>query len=203
MKKEVIATENAPKAVGPYSQAIRVGQFVYTSGQIALNPATGVLVETDDADETITLQAEQVLKNLSAVLEAADSSLAQVVKTTVFLKSIKDYAAVNAVYAQFFGENPPARSAVSVAALPLGARVEIEAVALVNEETSTATAVREGVGEAIAAVEANVSYRIHEISQYLADLQTKIEKRGKKGKDVKKKEAKGKKKDKKDKKDKK
>ncbi|MDA0245708.1 MAG: RidA family protein [Chloroflexi bacterium] len=130
MNKEVIATEQAPKAVGPYSQAIRVGDLIYTSGQIGLDPATGKLVAGADAAETIQLQTTQVLRNLTAVLEAADSSLHHVVKTTVFLESMSDYAAVNAIYAQFFGANPPARSAVAVAGLPLGAKVEIEAVAI-------------------------------------------------------------------------
>ncbi len=132
MNKEVIATEQAPKAVGPYSQAIRVGDLIYTSGQIGLDPATGKLVAGADAAETIQLQTTQVLRNLTAVLEAADSSLHHVVKTTVFLESMSDYAAVNAIYAQFFGETPPARSAVAVAGLPLGAKVEIEAVAILK-----------------------------------------------------------------------
>ena len=132
MNKEVIATEQAPKAVGPYSQAIRVGDLIYTSGQIGLDPATGKLVAGADAAETIQLQTTQVLRNLTAVLEAADSSLHHVVKTTVFLESMSDYAAVNAIYAQFFGETPPARSAVAVVGLPLGAKVEIEAVAILK-----------------------------------------------------------------------
>ncbi|MBK8430065.1 MAG: RidA family protein [Chloroflexi bacterium] len=132
MNKEVIATEQAPKAVGPYSQAIRVGDLIYTSGQIGLDPATGKLVAGADAAETIQLQTTQVLRNLTAVLEAADSSLHHVVKTTVFLESMSDYAAVNVIYAQFFGETPPARSAVAVAGLPLGAKVEIEAVAILK-----------------------------------------------------------------------
>jgi 2-iminobutanoate/2-iminopropanoate deaminase len=130
MNKEVIATEQAPKAVGPYSQAIRVGDLVYTSGQIGLDPATNKLVMGADAAETIQLQTTQVLRNLTAVLEAADSSLHHVVKTTVFLESMSDYGVVNTIYAQFFGETPPARSAVAVAGLPLGAKVEIEAVAV-------------------------------------------------------------------------
>lgn len=127
MKKEIIATENAPAAVGPYSQAVRVGDLVFTAGQIALDPATGKLVGED-----APAQAEQVLRNLRAVLEAAGSSLENVVKTTVFLDSMDDYKAVNEVYGRFFTNNPPARSAVEVARLPLGALVEIEAVAVIG-----------------------------------------------------------------------
>jgi len=124
MNKEIIQTEHAPAAVGPYSQAVRVGQFVYTAGQIPLDPATGKMVDDD-----ITVQSERALRNLESVLTAAGGSLTDVVKTTVFLQDMAEFAAMNAVYAQFFSQNPPARSAVQVAALPLGARVEIEAVA--------------------------------------------------------------------------
>jgi len=127
MSREVISTSKAPAAVGPYSQAIRVGNLVFTAGQIAIDPAQGRLIEGD-----VAAQTRQVLTNLSAVLEAADSALSQVVKTTVFLQDIGDFAAMNTVYAEFFPEKPPARSAVQVAALPLGALVEIEAVALVE-----------------------------------------------------------------------
>lgn len=126
MEKQIIATEHAPAAVGPYSQAVRVGDLLFTAGQIALDPATGALAEGD-----VSAQATRALTNLQAVLEAGGSGLAHVIKTTVFLTDMADYAAVNAVYARFLGEAPPARSAVAVAALPLGARVEIEAVALV------------------------------------------------------------------------
>jgi len=127
MKREIISTTAAPKAIGPYSQAIRAeGVFVFTSGQIALDPTTGQMIGTTAAE-----QAEQVLKNLQAVLKAAGSNLAHVVKTTVFLQNMNDFAAVNEVYARFFPENPPARSAVAAQALPKGALVEIEAVALV------------------------------------------------------------------------
>ncbi|NCF67633.1 MAG: reactive intermediate/imine deaminase [Chloroflexi bacterium] len=128
MSKEIIQTQHAPAAVGPYSQAIRIGQFVYTAGQIPLDPANGKMVEDD-----ITTQAERALRNLQAVLNAAGGSLDDVVKTTVFLQDMAEFGAMNAVYAQFFGQNPPARSAVQVAALPLGARVEIEAVAFLPE----------------------------------------------------------------------
>jgi len=105
-----------------------VGKLIYTAGQIALDPASGKLVDGD-----ITQQTEQVLLNLQAVLKAAGSSLKRVVKTTVFLQDIGDFAAMNAVYSQFFSQAPPARSAVQVAALPLGAQVEIEAVAVVKK----------------------------------------------------------------------
>jgi len=126
-QREVISTEAAPAAVGPYSQAIRTGHLVFTAGQIGINPATGKLVSEDT-----TAQAEQTLRNLSAILEAAGSSLSQVVKSTIFLADINDYPAVNAVYSRFFDVDPPARSTVQVAALPLGARVEIEVIALVG-----------------------------------------------------------------------
>ena len=126
MSKEVISTKNAPAALGPYSQAISTGSMVFTAGQVAIDPATGKLLEDD-----ITIQTEQVLKNLTAVLTAAGSSLENVVKCTVFLQDMGEFAAMNAVYGKYFTENPPARSAVQVAALPLGARVEIEAIAFV------------------------------------------------------------------------
>jgi 2-iminobutanoate/2-iminopropanoate deaminase len=125
MQKETIATDKAPAAVGPYSQAIAFGQLVYTAGQVALDKNTGKLVEGG-----VQEQARQALDNLKAVLEAAGSGMEQVVKTTVFLQRIEDYAAVNEVYGRYFGGSAPARSAVAVAALPLGALVEIEAVAL-------------------------------------------------------------------------
>ena len=123
--REVIATEKAPAAVGPYSQAIRAGDLVFTAGQLGLDPATGKLVEGG-----VEAQARQALTNLQAVLEAAGSSLKRVVKVTVFLQDINDFRAVNGVYAQFFTQEPPARSAVQVAALPLGGLIEIEAIAL-------------------------------------------------------------------------
>ena len=125
MSKEIIATENAPAAVGPYSQATKIGNMVYTSGQIGLNPDGSGLVDG------LENQCHQVLKNLSAVLEAAGSSLDNVAKTTVFLSDINDYAVVNGIYAEYFTGNPPARSAVEVANLPLGALVEVEAIAVV------------------------------------------------------------------------
>ncbi len=125
--KEVIHTEQAPKAVGPYSQAIRVGDLLFTAGQIALDPASGQF-RGGEVDE----QARQVLTNLRAVLEAGGSSLDQVIKTTVFVTTMAHYKRVNEVYAEFFTGNFPARSAVAVAELPLGALVEIECVALVG-----------------------------------------------------------------------
>lgn len=130
MTRTRIHTEHAPAAVGPYSQAIRTGNIVFTAGQIALDPATGKLVAND-----ITAQTERVLQNLQAVLEAAGSGLTHVVKTTVFLQDMGEFAAMNAVYGRYFPELPPARSTVAVAGLPLGARVEIEAVALVPDMT--------------------------------------------------------------------
>lgn len=123
-EKKIIHTEKAPAAIGPYSQAVAIGGFLFTSGQIALDPATGVLVDGD-----IKAQTERVLKNLSAVLEEAGASAKDVVKTTVFLSDMNDFAAMNEVYGTFFKENPPARSAVEVAKLPKNAKVEIEAVA--------------------------------------------------------------------------
>ncbi|MCA9960557.1 MAG: RidA family protein [Chloroflexota bacterium] len=126
MAREIIHTEHAPAAVGPYSQAVKIGNLVYTAGQIALDPATGQLREDE-----IQIQTEQVLNNLQAVLKAAGTGLENVVKTTVFLQDMGEFKAMNEVYARFFPNNPPARSAVQVAALPLNGRVEIEAVALV------------------------------------------------------------------------
>lgn len=127
MKKKVVQTDKAPKAIGPYSQAIRTDSMVYTAGQIALDPATAELVAGGVEDQT-----RQVLNNLRNVLEAAGSSLDLVVKTTVFLKDMNDFPKMNSIYAEFFGENPPARSTVAVAGLPKGGLVEIEAVALLS-----------------------------------------------------------------------
>lgn len=126
--RQVIATENAPAAVGPYSQAIKANGFVYTAGQIPLDPATGKIVEGD-----IQAQTQRALQNVQAVLEAAGSNLGNVVKTTVFLQNMADFGAMNEVYARFFEQGPPARSAVEVARLPLGVHVEIEAIALAGD----------------------------------------------------------------------
>lgn len=125
MSRQIVQTENAPRAIGPYSQAIIANGFVFCSGQIALDPVTGQLIEGD-----IAAQTERAIENLRAVLEAAGSSLAHVVKTTVFLRSMADFAAMNAVYERFFSANPPARSTVGNLELPRGAAFEIEAVAL-------------------------------------------------------------------------
>jgi 2-iminobutanoate/2-iminopropanoate deaminase len=128
MKREIISTSQAPAAVGPYSQAVRVGNLVYTAGQIPLNRETAKLVEGG-----IEAQTRQVMQNLAAVLEAAGTGLEHVVKTTIFVTNLGDFAAINQTYGGFFTTNPPARSTVQVAALPLGANVEIEAVAIVPE----------------------------------------------------------------------
>lgn len=127
MSKATIATKNAPAAIGPYSQAITANGFLFTAGQIPLDPATGKLVEGD-----ITAQTERVMENLAAVLAEAGSSFGQVVKTTCFLANLDDFAAFNAVYARYFSENPPARSTVQAARLPAGAQVEVECVALLS-----------------------------------------------------------------------
>lgn len=123
---EIIYTKNAPDAIGPYSQAIKVGNVIYTSGQIAINPATGNIEAAD-----IESQSKQVMKNLTAVLEAAGCTWENVVKTTCFLKDIaKDFAAFNNIYAEVLGDCKPARSCVGVADLPKGVLVEVEAVAV-------------------------------------------------------------------------
>ena len=124
MNKEVISTNNAPAAVGPYSQAIKVGDTLYTSGQIALDPATGAMAASD-----VTGQAEQVMKNLSAVLTAAGYTFEDAVQTTCFLADMNDFAAFNAVYEKYF-VSKPARSCVAAAALPKGALVEVEVIAI-------------------------------------------------------------------------
>jgi 2-iminobutanoate/2-iminopropanoate deaminase len=123
MSRDVISTNKAPAAVGPYSQAIRANGFVFVSGQLGLDPATGKLVDGVEA------QAERALENMGAILSEAGLSFAHVVKATVLLQSMDDFAKVNAVYAKRFPENPPARAAFAVAKLPLGGLVEIEAIA--------------------------------------------------------------------------
>jgi 2-iminobutanoate/2-iminopropanoate deaminase len=123
--KQIIQTEQAPKAIGPYSQAIKSNGFVFASGQIPIIPETGEFVVGGIAEQT-----EQVIKNLSRVLEAAGSGLNRVVKTTVFLADMGEFAAMNEVYGRFFSDEPPARATVEAAGLPRGARVEIEAIAL-------------------------------------------------------------------------
>ena len=126
MANQVIATDEAPKAIGPYSQAIVSGDLVFTSGQIPLDPKTQEMVKGD-----IRAQAERVMENLRGVLEAASASFAQVVKTTIFLADLADFAIVNAVYGERFTEPPPARSTVQAARLPRDAKVEIEVIAIV------------------------------------------------------------------------
>lgn len=127
MKREIVHTEKAPKAIGPYSQAVRIDGLVYTAGQLGLDPATGEFVPGG-----VEGQTRQALTNLKHILEAAGSSLERVVKTTVFLKDMADFPKMNPVYAEFFPQNPPARSTVAVAALPKDGLVEIEVVALVS-----------------------------------------------------------------------
>ena len=125
MNREPVQTDNAPKAIGPYEQAIKANGFIYTAGQIPIDPKTGNFVEGG-----IAAQTRQVLENLKAVLEAGESSLDRVVKATVFLKNMADFAAMNDVYAQYLGGAKPARSTVAVAELPRGALIEIDLVAL-------------------------------------------------------------------------
>jgi 2-iminobutanoate/2-iminopropanoate deaminase len=126
--RQQVQTKNAPAAIGPYSQAIKANGFVYVSGQIPIDPETGEFVSGGIAEQT-----DRVLRNLAAILEASGSSLDQVVKTTVFLADMKEFAGMNEVYATFFSGPPPARATVAAAGLPRDARVEIEAVALVSE----------------------------------------------------------------------
>lgn len=126
--KKTIYSNKAPKAIGPYSQAIVVGQFLYTSGQLGLDPASGNLVEGG-----VEAEARQALVNLGYILNEAGCDHSDVIKTLVFLKDIKDFARVNAIYGEFFTENPPARSAVQVAALPKEAAIEIEAIAICHK----------------------------------------------------------------------
>jgi 2-iminobutanoate/2-iminopropanoate deaminase len=123
--RQVIATNDGPKAIGPYSQAIKANGFIFVSGQIALDPATQQLIAGD-----VAAQTERVLQNLTAILGAAGSSLPQVVKTTVFLKNMSDFAAMNEVYGRHFSDAPPARSTVEVARLPKDVLVEIDVIAL-------------------------------------------------------------------------
>ena len=129
--KEIIATEDAPRAIGPYSQAVRAGNFVFASGQIPIDPATGEFVPGGIAEQT-----EQVLKNLTALFAAAGVGLDQIVKTTVFLADMNDFTAMNEVYGRFFSEAPPARATVQAARLPRDAKVEIEAIAVLGTHAS-------------------------------------------------------------------
>ena len=127
VEKEIIATDRAPQAIGPYSQAVRAGNLIFASGQIPIDPATGQFVAGGIAEQT-----EQVLKNLTALFEAAGVSLTQVVKTTVFLADMEDFTAMNEVYGRFFSEAAPARATVQAARLPRDAKVEIEAIAVLG-----------------------------------------------------------------------
>ena len=125
MEKEIIASPNAPAAIGPYSQAVKVSNTLYCSGQIAIDPATGEL-----ANESVETETRQVLENLSAVLAEAGFALADVVRTTVYMTDMEDYARINTIYGEYFTDNPPARAAVQVANLPKYVRVEISCIAV-------------------------------------------------------------------------
>jgi len=127
MQKQVIQTDNAPKAIGPYSQGIKAGQFLFVSGQIPINPQTGELVTGD-----IQVQTRQVLENVKAIIEEAGCKLTDVVKTTIFLKDMNQFALVNETYGEYFPVNPPARACIEVARLPKDVEVEIEAIVFVQ-----------------------------------------------------------------------
>ena len=124
MIKRIIQTEQAPAAIGPYSQAIRIGNFLYTSGQIALDPESGIFLSGEIEEET-----EQTLKNISAILQAGGVNFENVIKTTVYLSDLNDFTRMNQVYEKYFSKNKPARACVQVAALPKGAKIEIDAIA--------------------------------------------------------------------------
>lgn len=127
--KEIIFTEKAPKPVGPYSQAVKAGGFLFIAGQIPINPETGALVEGD-----IRAQTRQVLENVKAIVEAAGGSLNDVVKVTVYLRDMGDFGAMNEVYSEYFSDSKPARAAVEVSNLPKGAAIEVEAIAYIPED---------------------------------------------------------------------
>ncbi len=124
MRKRIIQTEQAPAAIGPYSQAIRIGDFLYTSGQIALDPKSGKFLSGEIKEET-----EQTLRNISAILQADGLELENVIKTTVYLSDLNDFVQMNQIYEKYFSKNKPARACVQVAALPKGAKIEIDAIA--------------------------------------------------------------------------
>jgi 2-iminobutanoate/2-iminopropanoate deaminase len=123
--RELVSTKHAPQAIGPYSQAVKANGFIFTSGQIAIDPATQDIIDGD-----VSAQTDRVLRNLSEILEAAGSGLGKVVRSTVFLKNMSDFAAMNAVYGRYFTTSPPARSTVEVARLPKDVLVEIDVIAL-------------------------------------------------------------------------
>ena len=127
MNKKVVISENAPKALGSYSQGVSAGQFVFTSGQIGIDPKTGKLCQTD-----FLIESRQVLNNVKAILEAGGSSLDSIIKLTVFLTDLTNFSDLNIIFLDFFKKNPPARSTVEVSALPLGAKLEIEAIGIIK-----------------------------------------------------------------------
>ncbi len=129
--KKIVSTSDAPAAIGPYSQAVRAGSMLFCAGQIPLDPKTGQIVVGDIAE-----QAKRVLENIAAILKAEHLSFDHVVKTTIFLTRMDDFQTVNEIYATYFRQNPPARSTVAVAALPKGAKLEIEVIAAANNDTS-------------------------------------------------------------------
>jgi 2-iminobutanoate/2-iminopropanoate deaminase len=136
MKKKIVSTTDAPAAVGPYSQAVRVGSTIYCAGQIPLDPQSGQIVSKDISEQT-----RRVLDNITAVLKAEGLTFENIVKTTIFLTDLADFQTVNEIYASYFNQTPPARSTVQVPALPKGARIEIEAIAVADQgETSGQTA---------------------------------------------------------------
>jgi len=127
MNKQIISTQNAPSAIGPYSQGVRVGNLLFVSGQIAIDPATGALID----DQSMQAQTRRVLQNVVAIVQAAGGSAQSIVKTTVFLRDMGDFAAMNAVYAGFFTSSPPARATVEAARLPRDVKVEIDCIAFI------------------------------------------------------------------------
>lgn len=129
MSKHIIQTKNAPAAIGPYSQGVIANGFLYTAGQVAINPETGQVIEGD-----IKAQTRRAMENVKAILDAAGTTFAHVVKTTVFIKDMNEFTAMNEVYGEYFKENPPARSTVEVARLPKDVRVEIEAIAVLEKK---------------------------------------------------------------------
>jgi 2-iminobutanoate/2-iminopropanoate deaminase len=128
VKKEIISTDMAPKAIGPYSQAVKVGNFLFISGQIPIDPKTGELIEGNIKEQT-----KRVLENLKGIMESLGGSLENIIKTTVFLKNIEDFHDMNEIYAEYFKENPPARSTIEVSRLPRNVSIEIEAIGILDK----------------------------------------------------------------------